>query len=61
MRKRIKEPPPEFFDPNPTEEEALDPIKYTQRMRQVDAYNTERQERTRASTSFVKNNPDWKE
>lgn len=56
-----KEPPPEFFDPNPTEEETVDPTKYTMRMRNVDAYNREREERTRAITSFVKANPGWKE
>lgn len=56
-----KEPPPEFFDPNPTEDETVDPTKYTMRMRNVDAYNREREERTRAITSFVKANPGWKE
>lgn len=58
---REKEPSPAFFDPNPTEDETVDPTKYTMRMREVDAYNRDKQERTTAITSFVKANPGWRE
>lgn len=58
---RESEPPTEFFDPNPTEDEKIDPILYNQRMRRVDAYNKAKEEKARAIMGFVKENPDWKQ
>jgi len=58
--KEIKAPepefPPGFFDPNPTEEERVDPNLYTQRMMRIQQIRDNQKD----IQGFVERNPDWK-
>lgn len=53
--------PPEMLSPDPTEDERLDPTKYTQRMMGLAEMNRRREGMVQEMHNFVDSHPDWQD